>query len=181
MAPTSDDAGVSSWPSERSLDGGIDQLVVEATPTGLWLCGKRVVGPAPAALGPRIGSDTATVVCLCERHEIEDYYPDYVAWLDEHHGADARWWPIPDLSAPTLAQARAWGTEIGELRRAGTPVVIHCGAGMGRAPTLAAAALLLDGVALDSLLAAIPASRPLAGPESGEQLALLRALAHETP
>ncbi|MEM7339190.1 MAG: hypothetical protein AAF467_11110 [Actinomycetota bacterium] len=165
--------------SQRSLDGGIDQLVVDGQATALWLCGKRVVGPAPAEVAARIGrnDDAVTVVCLCERHEIEDYYPHYVAWLTEHQGGRARWWPIPDLGAPTSSDARAWATEVNSLRSEGQHVVIHCGAGMGRAPTLAVAALILDGRLMDDVLAAVPVCRPLAGPESGEQMDLLREIA----
>ena len=117
------------------------------------------------------------MVCLNERAEIEDRYPDYVAWLRANAGARAVWAPVPDLHAPSVDAAR---TLLADLRRrlaAGEVLLVHCGAGIGRAGTVAAALLLDAGADLHAALATVAAARPLAGPEAGAQLELLEALA----
>ena len=64
---------------------------------------------------------------------------------------------------------------VGRLLR-GDRVVVHCGAGIGRAGTTAAAVLVLLGTPLDDALAHVRAHRPMAGPEVGPQLELLQRL-----
>ena len=88
------------WPSHRSIDGGIDRIPLPDSPGELWLCGKHVTGPDAEAAMARVGA--TTIVCLNERHELEERYPDYVAWLVAHRGDRAVWFPIPDLHAPPV-------------------------------------------------------------------------------
>lgn len=135
--------------------------------------------PSPPAGGSPLGAGGDPVIlCLCERHELDERYPDYVDWLES--GIDgARWVPVHDLGAPSPDAARALGAEVNRWLDAGRPVIIHCGAGLGRAPTIAACALLSRGHELDGILAAIADSRPMAGPESGAQRDLLDTLAAE--
>jgi protein-tyrosine phosphatase len=64
---------------------------------------------------------------------------------------------------------------------AGTGILMHCGAGMGRAGTLAAAVLLHYGVPLPEALETVAGSRPGAGPEVGAQKDLLIALSESRP
>jgi protein-tyrosine phosphatase len=169
-----------SWPGPRSADGGVDQVVVRDWKTGIWLCGKRVTGPDPeAAIARMDGADPArvAVLCLCEPHELDERYPDYVAWLDANEGGRSMWRPMPDLSAPPIEQALAIAAEINGRLDADESVLVHCGAGIGRAPTLAICALLGRGYELDELLQAVADSRPMAGPETGDQQDLVTAIA----
>jgi hypothetical protein len=165
--------GSSTWRGERSRNGGVDRVPVPGVAGELWLCGKHLVGPDVEAAIERVGADV--VLCLNEAHELDDRYPGYVAWLRSDERA---WWvPIPDLHAPDHDAAVALvGTLLDHLR-AGRTVLAHCGAGIGRAGTVAAAVLVTLGAAVDDAVATVAASRPLAGPEAGAQQALLEALA----
>jgi protein-tyrosine phosphatase len=119
-------------------------------------------------------------VCLAERHEIADRYPEYVRWL-EQAGARAIWWPIPDLHAPPIDVMLAFVDDLARRLRAGSDVLVHCGAGMGRAGTTAVCVLLRLGVPLDDSLDAVAAHRPGAGPEVGAQRDLVAAVAAQGP
>ncbi len=156
----------------RSLDGGLDQIPVDGRGT-LWLCGKHVVGPDPEAALERAGG-AGLIVCLNEAHEIVDRYPSYVQWLQ---AADGRglWHPIPDLHAPTVEVILPIVDRIVEALPDG--VVIHCGAGIGRAPTVAICTLLRVGYRLDDALALVADRRPMGGPESGAQQTLVETFA----
>ena len=89
----------------------------------------------------------------------------------------AVWSPVPDLHAPDVETAVA----LVELLRArldrGEVLLVHCGAGFGRAGTIAAALLLRLGVPLTEAIATVAAHRPMAGPEAGVQRELLESLA----
>jgi hypothetical protein len=160
------------WRSERSRNGGIDRVPVLGVPGQLWLCGKHLIGPDPEAAVSRIGADV--VLCLNERHELHDRYPSYVAWLRTDPRA---WWvPVPDLHAPDVDGAVALVDELLGHLDAGRTVLAHCGAGIGRAGTVAAAVLIARGAAPDDAVAVVAASRPSAGPEAGAQRDLLDAL-----
>jgi len=160
------------WISERSRDGGVDEVPLPDVPGRLWLCGKHAIGPDVAALLARTGADT--VVCLNEAHELADRYPGYVEWLGS--SPQARWVPVPDLHAPPVPVAGALVDEVVDRLAGGAGVVVHCGAGMGRAGTLAAAVLLALGLDLDGALRTVATARPGAGPERGVQQELLEAL-----
>ena len=117
------------WHSERSRDGGVDEVALPDGPGRLWLCGKHAVAPDPEALLERLGA--TTVVALNELHELEDRYPDYVGWL--RTSGKAVWQPVPDLHAPTLGalylmQGGHWLMHCGQWvivrRQLGKPVVI---------------------------------------------------------
>jgi protein-tyrosine phosphatase len=59
----------------------------------------------------------------------------------------------------------------------GEGLLLHCGAGIGRAGTVAAGLLVTTGTPLVDALALVRAHRPMAGPEAGAQADLLEALA----
>lgn len=165
--------GGTTWRSERSRTGGVDRVPVPGVDGELWLCGKHLVGPDVEGAVARVGADV--VLCLNERHELVDRYPAYVRWL----GADPRaWWaPVPDLSAPPVDEAAALVERLVDLLAAGRTVLAHCGAGIGRAGTVAAAVLVARGATVEDAVAVVAASRPMAGPEAGAQSELLHALA----
>jgi hypothetical protein len=166
---------MASWLNERSRNGGIDEVPLPTAPGRLWLCGKHFVGPDPEATLLRTGADA--VVCLNEADELAARYPSYVEWLGAGHGGRAVWFPIPDLHAPPVGEVRPLLDELHARLRAGHGLVVSCGAGIGRAGTVAASLLVLDGVSLSQALEVLARSRPLAGPQTREQEAFLEAWA----
>lgn len=162
-----------AWMLDRSRHGAIDE-VPTATPGRLWLCGKHLVGPDPAAVTEALRLDR--VVCLNQEHELVDRYPDYVRWLraDPSH----RWWhPIPDLGAPPLDVFADLVQRIDTHLQAGESLLVHCGAGIGRAGTTAAGVRIAGGDRVDDAVAVVAAARPMAGPEAGPQRDVLAAFA----
>ncbi len=158
--------------SRWNHDGGIHEIPLGDLAGRLWLCGKHVVGPDPEALLVATGADT--IVCLTERHELFDRYPHYVHWLASDRRAV--WFPIHDLHAPPVDEARPFLTDLVTRVRGGERLIVHCAAGIGRAGTTAVAMLVLSGWPLDDALTHVRAHRPMAGPEVGAQLELVRAL-----
>jgi hypothetical protein len=173
------------WPRGRSRHGGIDRIPLPPDVGGsLWLAGKRYVAPDPVAALESVGA--SVMACLCEPFELEARYPGYVAWLRavEASGtgaATALWRPVPDLHAPPVESARALVAELAAHLDRGAGVLMHCGAGMGRAGTMAVAVLLRYGRPLEDALGTVAGARPGAGPEVGAQSELLAALAGEGP
>lgn len=162
------------WPHGRSKDGGVDEIPLPGTERGaLFLCGKHAVGPDPDALLRRV--DATTIVCLNEAHELEARYPQFLAWLVQNAPHRAVHRPIPDLTAPTLDELAALVDEVYGRLVNGERVVVTCGAGIGRAGTVATAVLMRSGLAPDDALARVRAHRPMAGPESGTQTDVLLA------
>lgn len=161
--------------SERSINGGIDQIPVPNTAGTLWLCGKHAIGPDPEAALARVHATTA--VCLNEEYELADRYPEYVTWLKQVSPARAIWFPIPDLHAPNLAAAIAFIDKLSGRLHDGESLLMHCGAGIGRAGTMAAALMLALGTPHQEVLPTLRQHRPMAGPEAGAQRDLLDAFA----
>ena len=166
---------MSTWPTGRSLHGGVDRIPLpDGVGGGLWLCGKHFIGPDPEAALAEVGATTA--VCLSEAAELVDRYPGYVDWLGANQPARALWWPIPDLHAPGVDDAVALLAELRSRLRSGEGLLVHCGAGIGRAGTVAAALLITMGCSAAGAVAHVAAHRPMAGPEAGAQAQLLDAL-----
>lgn len=170
----------SAWLKRRQRDGGIDRVPLPAAVPGqLWLCGKHAIAPDPTAAIAEVGG-SATVVCLVERHELSDRYPDYVDWLDAAGHDTAIWQPIHDLHAPAEPQAAALVDELAERLRSGATLLVHCGAGIGRTGTIAICVLI--GLGLDQATAerVVAEARPGAGPEVGAQRELVAWLAQRS-
>jgi protein-tyrosine phosphatase len=165
-----------AWPSERSRDGGIDEVPLPtALPGRLFLCGKHAIGPDHLALMDRV--DATTVVCLNEMHELDDRYPEYTKWLRANLGTHAVHHPIPDMHAPTVDDLRGLIDDIHERLAAGEVVIVHCAGGIGRSGTVAVAVLLRAGVQIEDALITVRSNRPMAGPEVGAQQDVLREFA----
>ena len=162
-----------TWPPDRSRHGGVDRIPLPLEGGGMWLCGKHFIGPDVDAALEATGA--TVVVCLNEAAELEDRYPDYVVWLRTDDRA--LWHPVPDLHAPPLDEARLLLARLRDLVLAGETLLVHCGAGIGRAGTVATGLLMVLGVDADEARATVAAHRPSAGPEAGAQRDLLAALA----
>jgi protein-tyrosine phosphatase len=141
----------------------------------MWLSGKHYVGPDPEHALQETGA--TTIVCLTEAFEIDERYPQYVSWLRANEAGRAVWFPIPDLHAPSPAGARALLDDMLRRLTDGEGLLVHCGAGIGRSGTIAAAVLISLGTSLPEALATVAANRPMAGPEGDAQRELLDALA----
>ena len=72
--------------------------------------------------------------------------------------------PVEDDAAPTLEQLRSGSEFIAQEIERGGVVYVHCGSGIGRAPTMAAAYLITTGLTADEALARIRAKRPFIRP-----------------
>jgi hypothetical protein len=139
----------------------------------LFLCGKHAVGPDPDALLERVSA--TTIVCLNERFELDNRYPQFVEWLAAYAPERAVHHPIPDLAAPDLAELSALVDGLYGRLLAGERLVVNCGAGIGRAGTVATAVLMRAGASFEDALVTVRTHRPMAGPESGAQTELLEA------
>lgn len=136
------------------------------------MAGKHYVGPDIERALEAVGA--TRVVCLVEQFELERRYDDYLAFLADDDRA--LWWPVSDFHAPELGSAEELVDRIVAMLTAGEAVIVHCGAGIGRAGTVAAAVLINQGFDVGSATALVRASRPMAGPQSDVQGELLVAL-----
>lgn len=164
-----------AWPHGRARDGGVDEIPLEGrVPGRLFLCGKHAVGPDPETLLERTGA--TTIVCLNESFELADRYPDFVSWLRANSPHRAVHHPIADLHAPSAEELASLTEGLYARLQAGESLIVNCGAGIGRAGTLATALLMRAGLARVDALDIVRAHRPMAGPESGPQSEVLVAL-----
>ncbi|MCU1366014.1 MAG: putative protein-tyrosine phosphatase [Ilumatobacteraceae bacterium] len=141
----------------------------------MWLCGKHAIGPDPEALLAEVGA--STVVCLTEEFELSDRYPTYVQWLAANRGRRAILFPIPDLHAPPVERLELLLDTLVDRLERDESLLLHCAAGIGRSGTVAVCLLIRLGLDAPDALALVAASRPMAGPEVGAQVELVRAIA----
>jgi protein tyrosine phosphatase (PTP) superfamily phosphohydrolase (DUF442 family) len=88
------------------------------------------------------------------------------------------WLPTCDDHAPTLDQFHTGVAFIRQVIEQGGKVYVHCGSGVGRAPTMAAAYLVSTGLSADQAWALIRKTRPFIKP-TPPQLAALEQFAAE--
>ena len=86
------------------------------------------------------------------------------------------WFPIPDMLAPKLAEMAPLLDDLERRLAEGQGLLVHCGAGVGRAGTLAISLLVRAGTPLPDALDIVAASRPMAGPQTHAQMEFLIAL-----
>lgn len=131
---------------------------------GLW------VGSAPSSVqvAALLSAGVDAVVDLrAEDASVRRQWPEYAA---------AHLVPLLDHRTPSLDELRAAATMVSDLMGEGRIVLVHCHAGVERAPTVACAALVLQGWSLEDAYRRVIECRPGAAPTDG-QLASLRALA----
>lgn len=159
-----------------NTDGGIHEIPLPAGTGRLWLCGKHFIGPQVENV--LADCDNAMAVCLVQEHELQDRYPEYVDWHETHAGTRGLWFPIDDLSYPSLDDSIEFIQALTAHIHAGQSLVVHCAAGIGRAGTTATAILIMLGMNADDALDHVRAHRPMAGPEAGSQRQFIDDLAH---
>ncbi|HMD46048.1 MAG TPA: dual specificity protein phosphatase family protein [Acidimicrobiales bacterium] len=151
-----------------------DVPVADRVAGRLVLASFSEVGPDPDAALERAGC--AFVVSLVTAHEMRLRFPDMETWVS---GAGDRvlHLPIPDGSVvddDTLAAAVA---RVAMALGDGESVLVHCGAGMGRAGVIAVLTMVSLGWPLDEAVTIVRRSRAGAGPENDEQMAQVERLA----
>ena len=82
---------------------------------------------------------------------------------------------LVDHGTPTVDELHGAAAVVRDLMAGGLTVLVHCHAGVERAPTVACAALVLQGWSLEDAYRRVLERRPSALPTDG-QLAVLRAL-----
>lgn len=122
------------------------------------------------------------VICLLEDEELERYGESLSQQRRalQRSGLPMISWPIEDFGAPEVEQMRTW---LGTLRRhldAGKAVLVHCMAGLGRAGTVAACALVDQGMEAEAAMALVRWVRPGAI-QAEVQEGLIRGLAQTRP
>jgi protein-tyrosine phosphatase len=121
------------------------------------------------------------VICLVALEEIEFKSPDYARALRD---GNTPWrqvmFPIVDYGVPADRQDYLklvlW---VAQSLRAGSAILAHCGAGIGRTGTLAACVLVVLGVPLAEALETVHAAGSYA--ERPEQLDLVEWVARNAP
>ena len=130
---------------------------------GLW------IGSAPSSfqVAALVSAGIDAVVDLrAEDDAVRRAWPDCVAVAIV---------PLVDHGTPPLDALRAAATAVSDLMGAGRTVLVHCHAGIERAPTVACAALVLQGWSLEDAYRRVTERRSMAAPTDG-QLASLRTL-----
>lgn len=147
--------------------GRVHAIPVTGVAGTLIMCGLDAIGPDPGRLLDLV--EASVVVCLQTDAEIERRFPDYLHWLDDPTPHEAIRLPTQDhlVADDDLVT----GLVLGVHRRltAAERVVVHCGAGWGRAGVVAVLVMCAAGAGVDEALRDLRLARPAAGPQSADQ------------
>lgn len=157
-----------------NIDGGIHEIPVPNAAGQLFVCGKHFIAPDVERV--RRQYDIEKVVCLVEEHELTGRYDDYIDWHRDNTEQAGIWFPIHDLSYPSVTTALPLIHDISSFLKSTGNVVVHCAAGIGRAGTTATAILMNLGMNMNVALDHVRKHRPMAGPESGAQTEFIHRL-----
>lgn len=147
--------------------GGVHAVPVAGVEGTLILCGLEVIGPDPVALMSAV--DARVAVCLQTDDELVRRYPDYLRWLAEPDPHETIRLPTMDHLVADDAAVTGLVLDLhGRLRRA-QRVVVHCGAGWGRAGVVAVLLMCASGAEIGTALRDLRSARPAAGPQSADQ------------
>ena len=155
--------------------GGVHVIPVADVPGTLVLCGLDAIGPDPAGLLTVVEGDLA--VCLQTDDELLRRYPEYPAWLSAPDPHEALRLPTPDHMVAADEAVVALVIDLHQRLAGGQRVVVHCGAGWGRAGVIATLVMCTAGAEIDVALRDLRAARPAAGPQSADQDAQIERLA----
>ncbi len=147
--------------------GGVHRVPVNDVAGGLYLCGLDVAGAEPAAILDHI--QASTLVCLLTDVEIFTRYPDYLEWLNYPEPYEALRLPTPDHLVADDDAVTSLVMAITDRLRDGDNVLVHCGAGWGRAGVIAVLVMVAAGAVTDDAIRDLRAARPAAGPQSMDQ------------
>lgn len=153
--------------AEYSAVGGVHAVPVADVAGTLVLCGLDAVGPDPAALLGRVEGDT--VVCLQTDVEILRRHPGYLDWLAAPAPHEAIRLPTEDHLVTDDDAVIDLVLDVHARLVAGGRLVVHCGAGWGRAGVIAALVMCAAGASVDEALHDLRRARPAAGPQSEAQ------------
>jgi hypothetical protein len=154
----------------------IDRIPLPRTDGALWLCARNDVAPDPGA-AMAYADGASTIVCLTGVDELARRFSPYVAWLREHRGGQAIWFPIENFSAPSARRVMPIVRMIVDRLESGEGVLVHCAAGQGRAGTIAACVLIALGQTTDEAVRTVASNRVFAGPGNAAQWALVEGIA----
>jgi len=157
------------------MAGGIHRIPVPGAIGHLHATAFAVTGPDPSAALEDVGA--GVMVCLLTDAEIAMRFPDYPSWLADPAPHQAIHVPMVDQGITTDEAIRELVDEINQHLDQGTGVMVHCGAGYGRAGIVCISVLTSRGMDLKGAVAAVRAARPAAGPQSHSQEAQIARLA----
>ncbi len=123
----------------------------------------------------RAGVDV--LVSLLTEAEEHELHLDDEQRLARAAGLSFRRLPTADLSVPARVATLALASELLADLAEGREVAVHCRTGIGRASTLAATILVLEGVTADDAWQRITAARGLRVPDTQEQVDFVHTVA----
>ena len=147
--------------------GGAHAIPVADVAGTLILCGLDAIGADPGELLSVV--DGNTVVCLQTDEELTRRFPAYVEWLAMPAPYEVLRLPTPDHLVADDAEVVELVTAIHQRLRRAQRVVVHCGAGWGRAGVIAVLVMCASGAQIDTALRDLRLARPAAGPQSADQ------------
>lgn len=118
------------------------------------------------------------VVSLLEPGEAAKFGLADEAAVCERHGVGFYNFPVTDHGLPVnVEHYRRVAQAMDRRLRAGQALVVHCHAGLGRAPSLAISALIAGGMNVDEAILRVGRARGRPVPETDEQYEFLKAFA----